>query len=227
VTDPERLRRLLGGNDLRWLVDRIRSRLVEGRPLTGSVTRARATEEERQAAARLLGRQVGRWASLSVWLPGLEETLRRAGLAPDLAAAVSAVAGPVADRPAARAAEAAAWEAAFAPVAGAAGARPALLSWAERVRATGLLRRLARGNPASARRLAELAALVLERLPAAGVPLSVLASTSVGNGHDLDADRPLATLVLHAAAALGGIPDGEGAEWRVRCGPRWASCTGS
>lgn len=116
------------------LVDRIRSRLAEGRPLTGSVTRAGATEAERQAAARLLGRRVGREASRSVWLPGLEETLRRARLAPDLAAAVTVVAGPIANRPAAQAAEAAGWDAAFAPMAEAAGARPALIPWAERVR---------------------------------------------------------------------------------------------
>ena len=171
MIDAERLQRTLGVEDLRWLVDRIRSRLAENRPLTGSITLAGATEAQREAAARLLGRQVGRGASLSVWLPGLEETLRRGGLAPDLAAAVSALAGPVANRAAARAADAAAWESAFAPVVGAAGARPDLAPWVERVRATGLLRRLVPGDPGSARRLAEQAAAVLERLPAAGVPL--------------------------------------------------------
>lgn len=220
MIDLERLQRTLGVEDLRWLVDRIRSRLSEGRPLTGSVTLAGATEAQREAAARLLGRQVGRGASLSVWLPGLEWTLRRGGLAPDLAAAVSALAGPVANRAAARAAEAAAWEAAFAPVAAAAGRRPALAAWLERVRATGLLRRLVPGNPGAARQLAEQAAVVLERLPAAGVPMSVLASTAVGDGHALDEDRPLSTLVLHGAAVLAGLPTGEGAEWRRTV---WAS----
>jgi len=220
MIDAERLQRTLGVEDLRWLVDRIRSRLAENRPLTGSITLPGATEAQREAAARLLGRQVGRGASLSVWLPGLEETLRRGGLAPDLAAAVSALAGPVANRAAARAADAAAWESAFAPVVGAAGARPDLAPWVERVRATGLLRRLVPGDPGSARRLAEQAAAVLERLPAAGVPLSVLASTAAGDGHALDEDRPLSTLVLHGAAVLAGIPAGDGAEWRRTV---WAS----
>jgi uncharacterized protein (TIGR02679 family) len=90
----------------------------------------------------------------------------------------------------------------------------------ERVRATGLLRRLAPGDPGSARRLAEQAAAVLARLPAAGVPLSVLASTAAGDGHALDEDRPLSTLVLHGAAVLAGVPAGEGAEWRRTV---WAS----
>ncbi len=220
TVDAERLRRLLGADDLRWLVDRIGSQLAQGRPLTGSVTLSGATEAQRQAVARLLGRPVRHGASLSVWLPRLDETLRRAGLAPDLAAAVGVLTGPIANRPAARAAEAAAWEAALAPVAGAAGARPALAEWAERVRTTGLLRRLAPGDPGGARRLAEQAVAVLDRLPAAGVPLSVLASTTAGDGHALDEDRPLSTLVLQAAAALGGVPAGEGAEWRRTA---WAS----
>jgi uncharacterized protein (TIGR02679 family) len=220
MIDPERLQRTLGVDDLRWLVDRIRSRLADGRTLTGSVTLAGATEAQREAAARLLGRPVGRGASLSVWLPGLEETLRRGGLAPDLAGAVSALAGPVANRAAARAAEAAAWEAACEPVAAAAGKRPALAAWEGRVRTTGLLRRLVPGDPDAAHQLAEQAAAVLERLPAAGVPLSVLSSTAAGDGHALDESRPLSTLVLHGAAVLAGVPAGEGAEWRRTV---WAS----
>jgi len=47
----------------------------------------------------------------------------------------------------------------------------------------------------------------------------VLANT-VTDGHALDAGRPLATLVIHAAARLGGVPDAEGAEWRRTV---WAS----
>lgn len=188
--------------------------------MRGSVTLSDATEAQRQAVARLLGRPVGRGASLSVWLPKLEETLRRAGLAPDLAAAISTLTGPIVNRPAARAAEVAAWEAAFAPVAVAAAARSALAEWSERVRTTSLLRRLARGDPGEARWLAEQAVAVLDRLPVDGVPLSVLASTAAGDGHALDEDRPLSTLVLHAAAALGGVPAGDGAEWRRTV---WAS----
>ena len=38
MTDPGRLRRLLGGPDTAWLVRRVRSRLERGTPLTGKVT---------------------------------------------------------------------------------------------------------------------------------------------------------------------------------------------
>jgi uncharacterized protein (TIGR02679 family) len=93
-------------------------------------------------------------------------------------------------------------------------ARPALAGWADRLRTTGLLRRLAPEDPDRARRLAEQAVAVLDRLPLDGVPLSVLATTAARDGHALDEDRPLSTLVLHAAAALGGVPGGDGAEWR-------------
>jgi uncharacterized protein (TIGR02679 family) len=214
TADAERLRRLLGTDDLRWLVERVRSQLAEGRPLTGGVTLSDASEAQRQAVARLLGRPVGRGTSLSVSLPALAAVLARGGLAHDLAAAVTALTGPVPNQPAARAVEAAAWAVAFTPVAGAVRARPALAEWADRLRTTGLLRRLAPGDPGRARRLAQQAVAVLDRLPLDGVPLSVLATTAAGDGHALDHDRPLSTLVLHAAAALGGVPDGDGAEWR-------------
>ena len=36
--DLERLRRLLGGAELRWLVARVRARLERGLPLDGTVT---------------------------------------------------------------------------------------------------------------------------------------------------------------------------------------------
>lgn len=54
---------------------------------------------------------------------------------------------------------------------------------------------------------------MVEQLPARGVPLSVLA-TSVGDGHALDAGRPLSGLVIRAASRLGSVPECAGAEWR-------------
>ncbi|MGH3320011.1 MAG: TIGR02679 family protein, partial [Streptosporangiaceae bacterium] len=76
------------------------------------------------------------------------------------------------------------------------------------------VRRLASGDPARGGRLLEDAVAVLRRLPAGGVPLSVLAARSVGDGHALDPGRPLATLVLRAAAALGDVPPPQTAEGR-------------
>ena len=52
----QRLIRLLGGDDLGWLLARIRRRLERGESLDTSVTLAAATPEQRAAVHRLLGR---------------------------------------------------------------------------------------------------------------------------------------------------------------------------
>jgi uncharacterized protein (TIGR02679 family) len=218
--DLERLRRLLGAEELQWLVERARVRLERGLPLDGIVTLDGATEAQRRAVARLLGRPVGRGASLHVPLATVEVVLRRAGLAPDLATAVQALCGPVADRAAERAATEQRWATVLVIAEQAAHRRPALAPWMEWLRGTGMLRRLAGGVPERARELVEQAVAVLDRLPASGEPLSVVAATGAGDGHLLDPDRPLATLVLRAAAIIGGIPPGDGAEWRRTV---WAS----
>ncbi len=226
--DGARLRRLLGSDDLCWLIDRVRARLERGLPLEGIVALDPATEAQRRAVARLLGRPAGRGASLHVPLAAVDTVVRRGGLAPDLAAAVEALGGPIVDRTATREAAEAAWAAALAPAEQAAERRPALAPWVDWLRGTGLLRRLAGGDPEAARRLAAQAVTVLDRLPAGGQPLPVLAAAvsdgvlaaAVSDGHLLDPDRPLATLVLRAAAIVGGVAPGAGAEWRRTV---WAS----
>jgi uncharacterized protein (TIGR02679 family) len=214
--DLERLHRLLGDEELRWLVERIRTRLERGLALDGTVALGPATAAQRRAVARLLGRPVGRGASLHVSLRAVEAVLRRGGLARDLASAVEELSGPVVNRPASRAADAAAWAAAERVLEH----HAALTPWLEWLRDTGLLRRLAGGDPEMARALAEQAAAVLHRLPAGGQPLSVLAATAAGDEHALDPGRPLTALVLRAAAILGEVPPGDDAEWRRTV---WAS----
>jgi uncharacterized protein (TIGR02679 family) len=220
ATDLERLRRLLGGEELGWLVERIRTRLERGLGLDGTVALEPATPAQRRAVARLLGRPVGRGASLHVSLPAVEAVLRRGGLAPDLASAVEALSGPVVDRTASRAADAVAWATAFAAAEKVLERHAALTPWLEWLRDTGLLRRLANGDPETARALAEQAAAVLRCLPVGGQPLSVLATTAAGDEHALDPGRPLTALVLRAAAILGEVPPGDDAEWRRTV---WAS----
>src|SRR6266508_5666130 len=107
--------------DLRWLIDRVRARLERGLPLEGIVALDPATEVQRRAVARLLGRPAGRGASLHVPLAAVDTVVRRGGLAPDLAAAVEALGGPIVDRTATREAAEAAWAAALAPAEQAAG----------------------------------------------------------------------------------------------------------
>jgi uncharacterized protein (TIGR02679 family) len=218
--DLDRLRRLLGGEELRWLVKRVRARLQRGLPLDGTVTLEGTTEAQRRAVARLLGRRAGLGASLRVSLPAVEAVLRAAGLAPDLATAVQALGGPVTDRAAERAAAEQRWSALLGMAEQAADRRPSLAPWVEWLRGTGLLRRLAGGAPERAQELLEQAVAVLDLLPASGQPLSVVAAAGAGDGHLLDPDQPLATLVLRAAALIGGIPPGGGAEWRRTV---WAS----
>jgi uncharacterized protein (TIGR02679 family) len=218
--DLERLHRLLGGEELRWLVERIRTRLERGLALDATVALEQATAAQRRAVARLLGRPVGRGASLHVSLRAVEAVLRRGGLASDLASAVVALGGPVVDRHASRAADAAAWAAAFAAAEQVLERHAALTPWLVWLRDSGLLRRLAGGDPETARALAEQAAAVLCRLPAGSQPLSVLAATAAGDEHALDPGRPLTALVLRAAAILGEVPPGDDAEWRRTV---WAS----
>src|SRR5258708_16393544 len=72
VSDPQRLRQVLGAPELGWLIERIRIRLERGEPVDGTVTLVGATAEQRQAAARLLGHAIGRGPSLSIPLPEVD-----------------------------------------------------------------------------------------------------------------------------------------------------------
>ena len=94
-----RLHRLLGGEHTAWLVRRARDRLEAGRPLTGTVTLADATVEQRRAVERLTGRPPRSGTSLSVSLPEVDRVLRESGAAPGgLAEAVALLTGPLRDR---------------------------------------------------------------------------------------------------------------------------------
>lgn len=220
MTDQQRLRRLLGGDDLAWLVARTRRRLERGQSLDTTVTLGGATDAQRAAVQRLVGRPPRPGGTLSVSLPAVDDILRRSGACPDgLAGAVVALTGDVIDRDAAAAARERAWRAAFAPVERAVDGRPELATWLAGVRRTGLARRLAGTPETAAALLADLAA-VLRHLPAAGEALGSFAARVCGGAHALDDDRPLATLALGAARALSGAADGTGTRWRREV---WAS----
>ncbi len=206
-----RLHRLLGGEPSAWLVRRARDRLETGRPLTGTVTLAAATPEQRRAVERLIGRAARSGASLSVSLAEVDRILRGSGAAPGgLAEAVRRLTGPLRDLTRERADLAAAWSAAFNLLDEAAGDRDELARWREWLDATGLVRRLA-PEPDQARLLLAQVAEVLRRLPSPGVPLGRLAAECCGDAHALDDGRPVGTLALSAARALAGLPfAGEG-----------------
>jgi uncharacterized protein (TIGR02679 family) len=201
VTDPDRLRRQLGGPDTERLIQRLRQRIARGQPLTGALSLSQPTSEERQAVERLLGRPPGRGTSLTINLDDLDRVVRRSGMHADgLATAVELLTGAVTVLADARAAEAAAWRDAFAPLDALGERRAELSGWCDDSGSIALLRRLS-GTPIAAAPLASAVVAVLDALPAGGVPLAQLAVRTTGDAHALDPDRPLATLVLSAIRA--------------------------
>lgn len=208
--DRDRLHRLLGGDDLRWLVERARTRMARGHKLTGTVTLSRAAPEQRAAVQRLLGRRPAPGQSLTVALEAVDAVLRRSGVCPrGLAAAVEELHGPVPVRADTAAAEARAWDLAFAPLEQACAPRGELAAWCTRLRSSGLVRRLLGAPVDAAPELRRLAAAV-EHLPSAGEGLAVFAARVCGDAHALDHGRPLGTLALGAARALSGLAAADG-----------------
>jgi uncharacterized protein (TIGR02679 family) len=207
MTEPDaRLHRLLGGEPLSWLIQRVRDRLETGRPLTGPVILPAATPEQRRAVERLTGRAARSGASLSVSLTEVDRILRDSGTAPGgLAQAVTRLTGPLRDRNSERASLEAAWGAAFVPLDAALADRAELASWRAWLATTGVVRRLAR-EPDQARLLLAQVAAVLSHLPSRGIPIGRLAAECCSDAHALDDGRPVGTLALSAARALTGLP---------------------
>ncbi len=204
--DGERLGRLLDRPELKRLIDALQRRLEWG--IRGSVlTLTHVGAEERRALEGLLGRAPGSGRSVRVPLDALEGLLREAGVAPDLATAVAALRGPIRDRCGEQAQAAARWNAVFEQAREWAVPR-SLEAWLEDLRATGLLKRLAKQDPERAASLLEDARRVIARLPGGGQTLSTLAATAVGDAHGLDAGRALATLVKRVALVLGHTIEG-------------------
>jgi uncharacterized protein (TIGR02679 family) len=200
--DVERIHAVLGGEDLAWLVERLRDRITRGRPLTGTVTLVKASAAERAALARLLGRVAGRGDSLSLRLADLEAEIVEAGVAPGLRAAVEVLTGPLRDLVAERNAEQDRLEAAVTMLhKGVHSGADWYDLWVESLVADGTLRRLVRRGE---QLLARQAAAVLGRLPADGaLALPVLAEHAVGDTKALSR-TPLARLVLRALAIRAG-----------------------
>jgi uncharacterized protein (TIGR02679 family) len=209
VTETEadaKLHRLLGGEPVAWLVGRARDRLEAGRPLTGTVTLAAATSEQRRAVERLTGRPARSGASLSVSLTEIDRILRDSGAAQGgLTEAITRLTGPLRNRNREREDLTAAWDAAFASLDAATDGRDELARWRDWLDATGVVRRLA-AKPDQARLLLAQVARVLRRLPSRGVPIGRLAAECCGDAHALDDGRPVGTLVLSAVRALAGLP---------------------
>jgi len=216
--DPARVRATLGTPELTWLVERLGSRISQGKALTGTLRLTGPTPAQRRAVETLLGRRASSGAhggSVAVPLEDLEAELVEAGVAPDLRAAVELLTGPLADLAGARADEAARREAmAQAMGRGRHAGRDWYEQWRAALAADGTLTRLIRRGEDH---LCGQAAAVLGRLPAAGAPLPVLAESVTGDTKALSG-TPLATIVLRALAHRAGWaapPDGSAQRRRL------------
>lgn len=203
VPDAGRLSRTLGDPALARVVCRLARRLELGRPLEARLTLADATESERLALSRLLGRPTSlRGNTLQVSPALLSAALARAGIAPDLRSAVEVLAGPVTSRAEVTAAESAGRAAALAALAaGRHVSAPWYIQWTDSLQADGTLTRLVRSGSLP---LIEQAVAVLNELPADMLPLPALAERATGDTKALSG-TPLARLVLRALALRQGV----------------------
>ena len=196
---PDRLARTLGTPETSWLVERIRKRAAEGRPLTGTLTLSAASPAQRRAVDTLLGRAPSRGTSLTVRLEELDALVRTSGIQPGgLRAAVEELTGTIPDNKADAQAEAQEWRRAYEPLDQAVSGNAYLEAWWMRPATRGAFKRVAGGDPATARTLAAQTAAVLAALPADGIALPVLAARATGDAHALDTDRPVGRLLLAA-----------------------------
>ncbi|MGH3273858.1 MAG: TIGR02679 family protein [Streptosporangiaceae bacterium] len=186
------------------------SRLSSGRPVS-RVRIGPLTEPQQSALADLLGlpRLPGEYPVVS--LAALDEVLIESVGAP-AREVVAALIGPLGDRAGDLEAAAAgrsrlwAWLAEHPVVS----AQPALAAWVAGVRRSGL----AGGSAQRTRDELERALRVLAELPAAGVPLPVLADQVLGDTHALDVGTRCAGQVLRALAAIYDVPPPANAQER-------------
>lgn len=215
--DTARLQRLLGGAELAALRQRLRARFRRATPAP-AFTLAALTPGERRALEGLLGRPAAEAASLRVTHEEIDRALSRAGLADDLRAALEALDGPL-ESHADRSRRVQQWaEVAAAPT------DPRLREMLQSPAGLGLLKRIA-GDSQTAATPLSLAAQVLARLPASGIPLAELAAATVHDAHALDPGRGLAALVLRAAEggqAKSQDASAAGADEDERTRSRWA-----
>lgn len=203
--DTQRLSRLLGDDALIDLRKRLRQRFTRSDASPERFTLTRLTAHERTALAGLLGRARSDAASMRVSHTEIDRALQRAGLAPDLRAALEALDGPIVDHGARRERKRRAWAGVFAEL-----ATGALANALEDTAFQGLVKRLAESDPDRGRRLLADAQRVLAQLPAHGVSRSRLAARTLDDAHGLDQGRPVTSILrrtLDPAAEMPRIRD--------------------
>jgi uncharacterized protein (TIGR02679 family) len=188
-----RLQRLLGGEHLASLRKRLRQRF-ERAPLEGAVEHIRVVElsaEEHAALASLLGRPQRLSNSLQIDVRRVDAALQRSGIATSLRDALEKLDGPILHLAKTRLRLQTLWSRVIDGC-----SHPGLAGLLRTPTGIGLLKRLARQDPAAAARLCCRAEAVLRYLPANGITRSQLAADALGDAHALDNGRGTAALVL-------------------------------
>lgn len=200
-----RLQRLLGGDELAALRQRLRRRFE--RAASGQTVEhvriAGLEAHEHTVLASLIGRPQRLSGSLGIDVRMIDASLRQAGIADSLRDALERLDGPILDLAAARLRLQAQWANVIADC-----RHPGLAALLHTPANLGLLKRLARQDPAAAARLCRQAEAVLQRLPTTGQARSQLAAETLGDAHALDDGQPVATLVL-AVQRRAAVPTDE------------------
>lgn len=209
---PSRVRELLGGPAYRRMFAEARRRYEEaGGGAVRSFTLRDLDEAEREALAGLLGWAAVPEGPIRIRCSALDEALRSSAVASGLVEVLEELGGPLRDLQAERHNEMEAQERMWLAASEhpAVLRHPPLVRWLEELRELGLVKRNAKALGWAEEELLERALQMVDRLPARGIPLSVLASEVLGDAHGLDPGRPLATIALRAVAHLldrGTIP---------------------
>jgi uncharacterized protein (TIGR02679 family) len=188
-----RLQSLLGGDHLRPLRNRLRSRFARA-PIDNALARIRIdklTPAEHATLASLLGRPRHYTGSLQFEIAPLDETFRRAGIAQSLRDALEQLDGPIVHLATLRGRQEALWEEVVRDC-----ADPELRSFLSAPNGLGLLKRLTRQDAPAATLLVCRAAAVLVRLPASGLTRAQLAAETLGDAHALDDGQAPTSLIL-------------------------------
>ena len=193
MSTDDRLQRLLGGDALGALRQRLRQRYERTAwdvPLQGFRIE-KLTPVEHTALAAMQGRPSRFVASMQVDIAAIDAVLRQAGVADSLRAALEQLDGRIAYRAAEREALQAQWQQLRDAC-----AHVEFAALLQIPGGLGLLKRLAGQKPVAAAHLLEKAQAVLGRLPAQGISRSQLAAQELGDAHALDSGCAVATLVL-------------------------------
>ncbi|CAN5664066.1 hypothetical protein BH11PSE8_BH11PSE8_25380 [soil metagenome] len=214
-SDP-RLERLLGGEALAALRERLRRRF-ERDDAVSSIRLDDLAPVERAALASLAGLPTRSSRSLVLDVGKVDLALASAELASSLRDALERLDGPIVDRAAVREQERTAWELTISAC-----EHPQLLEWLCKPANLGMVKRLSGSDNGVASAMLQRVAAVLNYLPCQGVPRSQVAATLLGDAHALDAGRAEATVTISVLRDMKAADDLNDVPEDVRTRDVWA-----